>query len=339
MILVLKKDTSPRQEAQLTAYLAELGLTAARQLCQGKPVLLLSGQADRVDAGILLSLPMVESVLPLADPLPLASRRRHPADTVVQVGDVSIGGGHFCLMAGPCTVESEAQLLSIARSVQSAGAQILRGGAYKPRTSPYDFSGLGEEGLALLRTARRETGLPVVSEIMSAADLPLFADVDILQVGARNMQNFDLLKALGEIDKPILLKRGLANTLEELLMSAEYIMAGGNEKVILCERGIRTFEPATRNTYDLSAVPALHEMTHLPVIGDPSHATGKRNFVKPMALATAAAGADGVMIEVHNDPSRALSDGAQSLTPDQFDDVMKSLRAVRSTVFGGEVQA
>ena len=216
---------------------------------------------------------------------------------------------------------------------------MLRGGAFKPRTSPYAFQGLKAEGIELLLEAKKVTGLPIVTEIMNEAYLDLYEDVDVIQVGARNMQNFDLLKALGEIDKPILLKRGLANTLEELLMSAEYIMAGGNEKVILCERGIRTFEPATRNTYDLSAVPALHEMTHLPVIGDPSHATGKRNFVKPMALATAAAGADGVMIEVHNDPSRALSDGAQSLTPDQFDDVMKSLRAVRSTVFGGEVQA
>lgn len=236
MILVLNKDISPQQDARLTAYLEGLGLTATRQLCQGKTILLLSGQTDRADAGILSSLPMVESVLPLADPLPLASRRSHPADTVVQVGDVFIGGGHFCLMAGPCTVESEEQLLSIARSVQAAGAQLLRGGAYKPRTSPYSFSGLREEGLALLRTARRETGLPVVSEIMSATDLPLFEDVDILQVGARNMQNYDLLRALGRCRKPVLLKRGPAATVQELLLSAEYILSGGNENVILCER-------------------------------------------------------------------------------------------------------
>ena len=252
---------------------------------------------------------------------------------------MKIGGGHFVTIAGPCSVENEEQIVEVAKRVKAAGADMLRGGAFKPRTSPYAFQGLKAEGIELLLEAKKVTGLPIVTEIMNEAYLDLYEDVDVIQVGARNMQNFDLLKALGEIDKPILLKRGLANTLEELLMSAEYIMAGGNEKVILCERGIRTFEPATRNTYDLSAVPALHEMTHLPVIGDPSHATGKRNFVKPMALATAAAGADGVMIEVHNDPSRALSDGAQSLTPDQFDDVMKSLRAVRSTVFGGEVQA
>ena len=241
MILVLNKDISPQQDARLTAYLEGLGLSATRQLCQGKTILLLSGQTDRADTGILSSLPMVESVLPLADPLPLASRRSHPADTVVQVGDVFIGGGHFCLMAGPCTVESEEQLLSIARSVQAAGAQLLRGGAYKPRTSPYSFSGLREEGLAFLRTARRETGLPVVSEIMSATDLPLFEDVDILQVGARNMQNYDLLRALGRCRKPVLLKRGPAATVQELLLSAEYILSGGNENVILCERGIRIF--------------------------------------------------------------------------------------------------
>lgn len=329
MILVLNKDISPQQDARLTAYLEGLGLTATRQLCQGKTILLLSGQTDRADTGILSSLPMVESVLPLADPLPLASRRSHPADTVVQVGNVFIGGGHFCLMAGPCTVESEEQLLSIARSVQAAGAQLLRGGAYKPRTSPYSFSGLREEGLALLRTARRETGLPVVSEIMSVTDLPLFEDVDILQVGARNMQNYDLLRALGRCRKPVLLKRGPAATVQELLLSAEYILSGGNENVILCERGIRTFSGGTRSTLDLSAVPLLHELTHLPVIVDPSHAVGRASLVPPMALAAAACGCDGLLIEVHNNPLHALCDGGQALLPEQFARLSRQVSAVR----------
>jgi len=326
MILVLNKDISPQQDARLTAYLEGLGLTATRQLCQGKTILLLSGQTDRADAGILSSLPMVESVLPLADPLPLASRRSHPADTVVQVGDVFIGGGHFCLMAGPCTVESEEQLLSIARSVQAAGAQLLRGGAYKPRTSPYSFSGLREEGLALLRTARRETGLPVVSEIMSATDLPLFEDVDILQVGARNMQNFPLLQALGQVRKPVLLKRGMSATVTELLQAAEYILAGGNSQVILCERGIRTFETDSRATLDIAAIPVLKRLSHLPVIVDPSHAAGRAELVAPLALAAAAAGADGLMVEVHDRPACALSDGAQALSCDQFDALARQVR-------------
>ena len=335
MILVLNKDISPQQDARLTAYLEGLGLTATRQLCQGKTILLLSGQTDRADAGILSSLPMVESVLPLADPLPLASRRSHPADTVVQVGDVFIGGGHFCLMAGPCTVESEEQLLSIARSVQAAGAQLLRGGAYKPRTSPYSFSGLREEGLALLRAARRETGLPVVSEIMSATDLPLFEDVDILQVGARNMQNYDLLRALGHCRKPVLLKRGPAATVQELLLSAEYILSGGNENVILCERGIRTFEHLIRNNLDISAVPLIKKHSHLPILIDPSHAAGIAWMVEPLAKAAIAAGADGLMIEVHNNPKEALCDGAQSLNMDQFADVMKEVK--RRAAFEGKI--
>ncbi len=329
MILVLNKDISPQQDARLTAYLEGLGLTATRQLCQGKTILLLSGQTDRADTGILSSLPMVESVLPLADPLPLASRRSHPADTVVQVGDVRIGGGHFCMMAGPCSVESEEQIVAVAKAVKASGADMLRGGAFKPRTSPYDFAGLKAEGLELLKIARQETGLPIVTEIMSIVDLPLFEDVDVLQVGARNMQNFDLLRELGKTRKPILLKRGLANTLKELLMSAEYIMASGNEQVILCERGIRTFDDYTRNTLDLAAVPMLHELTHLPVIVDPSHATGINRLVSPMALAAAACGADGLIIEVHNDPIHALCDGAQSLRPEQFDALAKKVRTVR----------
>ena len=332
MILVLKKDTTPRQEARLLAYLEQLGLAVTREACEGSAVWLLSGGAEWVDSGLLSSLPMVESVLPTADPLPLASRRSHPSDTVVQVGEASIGGGRFCMMAGPCTVESEEQLLSVARSVKASGAQLLRGGAYKPRTSPYDFSGLREKGLELLRKARRETGLPVVSEIMSAADLPLFEDIDVLQVGARNMQNYDLLRALGRCHKPVLLKRGSAATVQELLLSAEYILAGGNKNVILCERGIRTFESYTRNTLDLAAIPVLRKLTHLPVIVDPSHATGKSRLVPPMALAAVACGCDGLLIEVHNDPLHALCDGGQALLPAEFADLSRRVAALLEVV-------
>lgn len=329
MILVLKKGTAPAQEALLLSQLERLGFAARKDTCDDLTVLLLSGSAERADAGLLSSLPMVESVLPTADPLPLASRRAHPQNTVVQVGDVSVGGGSLCLMAGPCAVESEEQLLSAARSVRAAGAQILRAGAYKPRTSPYDFSGLGERGLELLRLAKRETGLPVVSEILSAADLPLFEDVDLLQVGARNMQNYDLLRALGRCRKPVLLKRGPAATLQELLLSAEYILSGGNENVILCERGIRTFSGGTRSTLDLSAVPLLHELTHLPVVVDPSHAVGKAGLVPPMALAAAACGCDGLLIEVHPDPLRALCDGGQAMLPADFAALSRRLAELR----------
>ena len=339
MITVLKSGTTVEQRDNLIEWFEDQGLKVHVSGGDTYTILGLVGDTSHIDVDMVNMLDIVDSVKRVSEPFKKANRKFHPEDTVIDVNGVKIGGGHFVTIAGPCSVENEEQIVEVAKRVKAAVADMLRGGAFKPRTSPYAFQGLKAEGIELLLEAKKVTGLPIVTEIMNEAYLDLYEDVDVIQVGARNMQNFDLLKALGEIDKPILLKRGLANTLEELLMSAEYIMAGGNEKVILCERGIRTFEPATRNTYDLSAVPALHEMTHLPVIGDPSHATGKRNFVKPMALATAAAGADGVMIEVHNDPSRALSDGAQSLTPDQFDDVMKSLRAVRSTVFGGEVQA
>ncbi|MBR6349459.1 MAG: 3-deoxy-7-phosphoheptulonate synthase, partial [Lachnospiraceae bacterium] len=250
----------------------------------------------------------------------------------IEVGDVKVGGGYFCLIAGPCSVENESQIVEVAKAVKAAGANMLRGGAFKPRTSPYDFQGLRGEGLELLKIARAETGLPIVTELMSATDIPLFEDVDVIQVGARNMQNFDLLKELGSVKKPILLKRGLANTLKELLMSAEYIMASGNENVILCERGIRTYSDYLRNTLDLAAVPMLHELTHLPVIVDPSHATGIARMVPPMALAAAACGADGIMIEVHNDPQHALCDGAQSLRPEVYADLVKKINAVREVV-------
>jgi len=259
-------------------------------------------------------------------------RRFHPEDTVVEAGGVSIGGGHFTMIAGPCSVETEEQIVSVAKAVKASGANVLRGGAFKPRTSPYEFQGLHAKGIEFLKTAREVTGLPIVTEIMSAADLPLFEDIDILQVGARNMQNFDLLMELGRCGKPVLLKRGLANTLKELLMSAEYIMANGNRQVILCERGIRTFDDYTRYTLDLASVPVLRELTHLPVVVDPSHATGIARIVPPMALAAVAAGADGLMIEVHNDPEHALSDGAESLRPEEYGKLAERIRSLRNAM-------
>ena len=281
-----------------------------------------------VDIDLLRALDIVEDVKRVQEPYKNANRKFHEEDSVIPVGNTQVGGNVFSVIAGPCSIESEEQVCLIATAVKAAGATMLRGGAFKPRTSPYAFQGLRGHGLELLLEAKRLTGLPVVTEIMDLSQLPLFDEVDVIQVGARNMQNFELLKELGHTGKPILIKRGLANTLQELLMSAEYVMAGGNEQVILCERGIRTFETATRNTLDLSAVPMLKKLTHLPVIVDPSHATGISWMVKPMALAAAAAGADGLMIEVHNDPGRALCDGAQSLTPEAFRDVMEGVRAV-----------
>ena len=329
MIVVLRPDISAERKQELIAALESRGLRVDVSEGARQTVLGLVGDSSELDEAALASLPGVESVRRVSEPFLLCSRREHPESTVVQVGPVRFGGGHFALIAGPCAVESEEQILAVARAVKAAGADMLRGGAFKPRTSPYDFSGLGEEGLRLLGLARAETGLPVVSEIMSVGQLPLFEDVDLLQVGARSMQNFELLRELGRIDKPILLKRAFSATLRELLMSAEHIMAGGNERVILCERGIRTFSDYTRNTLDLSAVPELHELTQLPVIVDPSHATGRSSLVGPMALAAAACGADGVMIEVHGDPPRALSDAAQALDCAQFAALADRLRAVR----------
>ena len=291
-------------------------------------VLGLVGDTSVVDIDLLRALDIVEDVKRVQEPYKNANRKFHEEDSVIPVGNTQVGGGVFSVIAGPCSIESEEQVCLIAAAVKASGATMLRGGAFKPRTSPYAFQGLRGHGLELLLEAKRLTGLPVVTEIMDLSQLPLFDEVDVIQVGARNMQNFELLKELGHTGKPILIKRGLANTLQELLMSAEYVMAGGNEKVILCERGIRTFETATRNTLDLSAVPMLKKLTHLPVIVDPSHATGISWMVKPMALAATAAGADGLMIEVHNDPKRALCDGAQSLTPEAFRDVMEGVRAV-----------
>ena len=275
---------------------------------------------------------IVASVKRVSEPFKQANRKFHPLDTVVQAGEAKIGGGHFALISGPCSVESEEQIIEVAEAVKAAGTHILRGGAFKPRTSPYAFQGMKDEGIRLLLKAKEATGLPIITEIMNINTLDLFADVDIIQVGARNMQNFDLLKELGKTQKPILLKRGLANTLQELLMSAEYIMSEGNENVILCERGIRTFETYTRNTLDLSAISVLHELTHLPVVVDPSHATGKASLVPPMAAAAAAAGADGIMVEVHNNPPRALCDGAQSLTPVQFAELARRVAKIREAI-------
>ena len=328
MIVILKKHPEEKQLNNLMAWLKSLGIAIHPSEGATHLVLGLVGDTSMVDIDLLRALDIVEDVKRVQEPYKNANRKFHEEDSVIPVGNTQVGGGVFSVIAGPCSIESEEQVCLIAAAVKASGATMLRGGAFKPRTSPYAFQGLRGHGLELLLEAKRLTGLPVVTEIMDLSQLPLFDEVDVIQVGARNMQNFELLKELGHTGKPILIKRGLANTLQELLMSAEYVMAGGNEQVILCERGIRTFETATRNTLDLSAVPMLKKLTHLPVIVDPSHATGISWMVKPMALAAAAAGADGLMIEVHNDPKRALCDGAQSLTPEAFRDVMEGVRAV-----------
>ena len=332
MIAILKHGTTPEQTKHLIDWLARMELDVHVSEGAQVTVLGLIGDTSRVDMELLGSLEMVESVKRVSEPFKQANRKFHPNDTIIDVGGVKIGGGHFAMMAGPCSVESEEQIIEVAKAVKASGANILRGGAFKPRTSPYAFQGMKGEGIQLLLKAKEETGLPIVTEIMNISTLDLFADVDIIQVGARNMQNFDLLKELGKTNKPILLKRGLANTLQELLMSAEYIMSEGNENIMLCERGIRTFETYTRNTLDLSAVSVLHELSHLPVIVDPSHATGKAKLVPPMAIAATAAGADGLIIEVHNDPAHALCDGAQSLTPAQFDVLNQKVQKIREAI-------
>jgi len=332
MIAILKHGTTPDQTQHLVAWLKHMNLDV--HMSEGKEVTILGliGDTSRVDMDLLSSLEIVASVKRVSEPFKQANRKFHPMDSVVDAGSAKIGGGHFALISGPCSVESEDQIIEVAEAVKAAGTHILRGGAFKPRTSPYAFQGMKDEGIRLLLKAKEATGLPIITEIMNINTLDLFADVDIIQVGARNMQNFDLLKELGKTKKPILLKRGLANTLQELLMSAEYIMSEGNENVILCERGIRTFETYTRNTLDLSAISVLHELTHLPVVVDPSHATGKASLVPPMAAAAAAAGADGIMVEVHNNPSRALCDGAQSLTPAQFSDLAQRIMKIREAI-------
>jgi len=332
MIAVLKHGTTPQQMDHLVAWLRNMNLDVHISEGQEVTVLGLIGDTTRVDIDLLSSLEIVQSVKRVSEPFKQANKKFHPNDTVVQAGNAKFGGGHFAVIAGPCSVESEEQVIGIAQAVKAAGADVLRGGAFKPRTSPYAFQGLKGEGIRMLLEAKKATGLPIITEIMNTRSLDLFEDVDIIQVGARNMQNFDLLQELGKTDKPILLKRGLANTLQELLMSAEYIMSEGNERIILCERGIRTYETYTRNTLDLSAVPVLRELTHLPVVIDPSHATGKASLVPPMALAATASGADGIMVEVHNNPACALCDGPQSLTPDQFAVLNKKIEKVREAI-------
>lgn len=332
MIAVLKRGTTQEQRDHLIHWLKNMNLDVHVSSGQEVTVLGLVGDTSRVDMELLTSLEIVESVKRVSEPFKQANRKFHPADTVVKIGDVSIGGGHFAMIAGPCSVESQEQITEVALAVKEGGAHILRGGAFKPRTSPYAFQGLKDEGIRMLTQAKKASGLPIITEIMNVRSLDLFEDVDIIQVGARNMQNFDLLQELGKTKKPVLLKRGLANTLQELLMSAEYIMSEGNENIILCERGIRTYETYTRNTLDLSAVPVLHSLTHLPVVVDPSHATGKASLVPSMALAAAACGADGIMVEVHNNPACALCDGAQSITPAQFSDLNQAVQRVREAI-------
>ena len=334
MIAVLKQNASQERTEMLIGWLKRQGLDVHISHGEFTTVLGLVGDTSKVDMDMLSSLDIVDSVKHVSDPFKAVNRKFHPDSTIVKIGEnVELGNGHFGLIAGPCSVENEEQITYVAQRIKAAGANMLRGGSFKPRTSPYDFQGHGAEGIRMLLEAKKITGLPIVTEIMDIRTLPLFEDVDVIQVGARNTQNFDLLKELGKTDKPILLKRGLAGTIKELLMSAEYIIANGNENVILCERGIRTYESQyTRNTLDLSAVPVLKELTHLPVVVDPSHATGKASLVGPMALAAAAAGADGLMIEVHNDPMHALSDGAQSLTPDQFDDLAGRIFRLREVI-------
>lgn len=333
MIAVLKNGTTQKQVENFCDWIKAQGVGVHVVNGEYQTIVGLIGDITKIDEDMLNGLDIVDSVKRISEPFKSANRKFHPDDSVIDIsGKTTVGGNIFAVMAGPCSIESEEQILTVAHAVKKSGATMLRGGAFKPRTSPYDFQGLRADGIELMLKAKKETGLPIVTEIMSAAHLDLFADVDVIQVGARNMQNFELLKELGKTNKPILLKRGLANTLKELLMSAEYIMAGGNKNVILCERGVRTFETYTRNTLDISAVPMLRELSHLPVIIDPSHATGLSRLVKPMALAAAAAGANGLMIEVHNNPKEALCDGPQSLTPDQFDDVMKAVNRVLEAV-------
>ena len=332
MITVLKPTATKEQREHLINWLK--GQNVDVHISEGKnyTVLGLVGDTSHIDMDLIESLDIVDSVKRVSEPFKKVNRKFHPEDSVINAGGIPVGGGHFAVIAGPCSIETREQIIGVAKDVKASGATLLRGGAFKPRTSPYSFQGLHDKGLSLLLEAKKVTGLPVVTELMDMKDFDLFEDVDVIQVGARNMQNFGMLKSLGHTDKTILLKRGLANSIEELLMSAEYIMAGGNENIILCERGIRTFETYTRNTLDLSAVPVLHDLTHLPVIVDPSHATGHANLVPSMALAAAACGADGLMIEVHNDPMHALCDGAQSLTPAQFDDLMNRVRKVLEVV-------
>lgn len=332
MIITVKSNSDNKQFDNLTSWIKKLGLDIHISKGDTMTIIGLIGDTSRVDKDLLMSLDIVENVQRVSEPYKNVNRKFKPENSLVDVDGKIFGGVDFQVIAGPCSVESEEQVISIAKSVKESGATLLRGGAFKPRSSPYSFQGLGVDGLKMLLKAKKEVGLPIVSELMTQKYIDDFVDVDVIQIGARNMQNFDLLKEVGKLNKPILLKRGLANTIEEWLMSAEYIMSEGNKNVILCERGIRTFETATRNTLDISAIPVLKEKTHLPIIVDPSHASGISRLVKPLALASAAAGADGVLIEVHNCPECALCDGAQSLNPIQFSDVMVNLKKIMPIV-------
>ncbi|MDU4749974.1 MAG: 3-deoxy-7-phosphoheptulonate synthase [Clostridium butyricum] len=333
MIVVLKQKAKKEQIERLTKQIEAKGLKVNPVIGTEKSVLGLVGDTTQVDPSSIEASEIVESVMHVQEPFKKANRLFHPENTIVDVNGVKIGGKKIAVIAGPCSVESEEQIVEIAKEVKELGANFLRGGAFKPRTSPYAFQGLKYEGLELLKKAKAKTGLPIVTELMSPYDIETFVEnVDVIQVGARNMQNFDLLKELGKTNKPILLKRGLSATIEEWLMSAEYIMAGGNENVILCERGIRTFETYTRNTLDLSAVPAVKKLSHLPVVIDPSHSAGKYWMVEPLAKAAVAVGADGLIIEVHNDPSNALCDGPQSIKPEKFAKLMEELRVIAGAV-------
>lgn len=328
MVVVLKQNPDQKQLNNLTSWIKSMGIDIHESRGSMQTILGLVGDTSLVDIDLIEALDIVETVKRIQEPYKNANRKFHPDNTIIKVGDAVFGDGSCPIIAGPCSVESEAQIIEVASAVKASGAKLLRGGAFKPRTSPYAFQGMRGEGIELLLKAKRATGLPIVTELMDISQLKFFDEVDVIQIGARNMQNFELLKEMGRQKKPILLKRGLANTLQEWLMSAEYIMAGGNEAVILCERGIRTFETATRNTLDLSAIPMLKTMTHLPIIVDPSHACGIARMVKPMSMAAIACGADGLMIEVHNDPAHAKCDGPQSLTPEAFDDVVKSVKEI-----------
>ena len=328
MIIIIKQDYEKKQLDNLIKWVKSQGLGVDLSRGDHSMIIGVVGDTSKIDVDLVRSLDIVDSVKRIQEPFKLANRKFHPDDNVVNVGGVKIGGDNFTVIAGPCSVQSEAQIIGVAKAVQKSGAKVLRGGAFKPRTSPYSFQGLKESGIELLLEAKKETGMPIVTEITGVTQIDLFKDVDILQIGARNMQNYELLKEIGRLHKPVLLKRGFCNTIEEWLMSAEYIMSEGAKDIILCERGIRTFEPYTRNTLDLSAIPVLKELTHLPVIVDPSHASGLARLVRPLSLAAVGVSADGLMIEVHNDPPHALCDGAQSVRPEQFEDIMQSVNVM-----------
>ncbi len=328
MIIIVKQKHDEKQLDNLVKWIKNQGLGVDLSVGSHSTILGVVGDTSKVDIDLVRSLDIVENVKRIQEPFKCANRKFHPEDTIVNVNGVEVGGNNFQIIAGPCSVESEKQIVEVAKAVKEAGATLLRGGAFKPRTSPYSFQGLRETGIDLLLKAKQETGMPIVTEIMSVRHLDLFKDVDVIQIGARDMQNFELLKEVGKMGKPVLLKRGMCNTIEEWLMSAEYIMSEGTKDIILCERGIRTFEPYTRNTLDLSAIPLLKELTHLPVVVDPSHASGLSRLVRPLSLASVGSGADGLMIEVHNDPKNALCDGAQSIKPDEFSEIVKNINVI-----------